>query len=131
MFKAPVLRYKPIWLLVGYILIAAVFYLSLTPDPLKIETSIIYFDKINHFTAYFVLMFWFAQIYYSLFQRRTLFIVFVCMGVLIEVLQAFEITRMFEWYDMLANTLGVALAFVITRGDIRFILNRLARKIRV
>lgn len=120
-----VLRYKKIWLAIGYLLVATVLYLSLTPHPPKIETSISFFDKISHFIAYFVLMFWFAQVYYSFSERRILIIVFVCMGVLIEILQAYEITRMFEWNDMLANTLGVASAYIITRGNGKFVLRKL------
>ena len=131
MSEVPELPYKKFWLLIGYFFVATVFYLSLMPDPPKIETSITFFDKINHFTAYFFLTVWFSQIYYLAHQRRLFLLLFILMGITIEVLQSFEVTRMFEWLDMLANTVGAVLAYYVTRGEMKFLLGRLLMKLQL
>lgn len=72
-------------------------------------------DKWHHTLAYFVCMFCWGQAYVRPAQRLKLAIVFITMGVLIECLQYFTPTRSFEAMDMVANALGVILAwFVVT-----------------
>jgi VanZ family protein len=72
-------------------------------------------DKWHHALAYFACMFCWGQWYKLPTQRLKLAIIFILMGALIECLQGLTDYRSFEWLDMLADALGVALAwFVVT-----------------
>ena len=91
----------------------SVCYLSLTPKPPQIDLGIDFFDKISHFIAYAVMMGWFIQLY-SIFRTRMSYAVgFIVMGVVIEILQGMGPARMFEYADMLANSLGVLTILVL------------------
>jgi len=111
---SPDLKWRFLWLAIGYALIALVFYLSLTSNPVKIGMSFPYEDKVYHAFAYFVLMFWFAQIYHNKFQRNMIAMVLVCMGIMLEYLQSFNASRFSEPGDFIANATGVALGFSLT-----------------
>jgi len=106
------LKLKPLWLVVGYLLIAYIFYLSLRPDPIQIDID--NFDKYAHTFAYFVLMGWFVQIYHHPKSVLICAITFACMGALIEVLQGMGGVRFFDYYDMLANASGVLIAWILS-----------------
>lgn len=107
-----VLKFRPLWLSLGWLLVASVWYLSLTPSPPQIDIGIDFFDKISHFTAYAVMMGWFMQLYQVRRTRMFYALGFIAMGVSIEFLQGMGSARMFEVADMLANGFGVFLAFV-------------------
>ena len=134
MQKNPVYRYHKLWLAIGYILIAVVVYFSVvtTLSNLGLEVQHLvksvaiqyfdkrsslwlYFDKWTHLLAYFVLMIWFAQIYHVKKQRFIYALSFVFMGVSLEFVQSFGHARTLEFFDMLANSLGVLIALVITK----------------
>jgi VanZ family protein len=111
------LKYRKLWLLIGWSMIATVWYLSLTPKPP--EMGIKLWDKLNHFIAYAVLMGWFGQLYLQKAQRIFWFVFFISMGIGIEIFQGMGEHRFFEYNDMLANTLGVVSAIVVLllKGD--------------
>lgn len=72
-------------------------------------------DKWHHAFAYFACMFCWGQWITRPVQRLKLAIVFILMGVLIEFLQGLTSYRSFEWADMVADTIGVTLAwFTVT-----------------
>jgi VanZ family protein len=98
------LRYFPLWLSIGWLLVAAVFYTSLAPS--GVPTMAPHSDKVGHFLAYFVLALWFAQLYNTR-GRMGWAIAFIGMGVLLECLQTFIASRTFDVVDLLANTVGV------------------------
>jgi len=125
----PDLRYRKLWLLVGYLLIALVIFLSLTSSPVEIDTDLPYQDKLLHALAYFLLTFWFMQIYHIRHHVFRWVIFFLCLGLLLEYLQGFDSRRYSEVGDMLANALGVAVALVLSRTQLRFMLARLERYI--
>ena len=107
----PDLKFRFLWLAIGYALIILVLYLSLTSNPVDIGVSFPYEDKVYHTLAYFVLMFWFAQIYHDKFQRNMIALVLIFMGFTLEYLQSFNANRFSELGDLLANATGVALGF--------------------
>ncbi len=109
------LRHHRGWLAVGWGLVAFVVWASLTPQPPP-TPEFRFGDKVAHLLAYGVLMGWFAQIYPARTARQSLAAAFVLMGVVLEYLQGLVGGRLFEIADMAANTLGVALAWWITRG---------------
>jgi VanZ family protein len=123
----PELRYRKLWLIVGYLLIALVVYLSLTSSPVQIHTNLPYQDKLLHALAYFSLTFWFMQLYHI---RQYVFrwvIFFLCLGLLLEYLQSFDPKRYSEVGDMVANTLGVILGLSISMTPLRYTLVKFER----
>ena len=111
------LKYRKHWLVIGWCLIALVGYLSLTLKPPEVGIEL--WDKLNHLIAYTVLMGWFGQIYTTNKHRIIYAVGLIIMGITIEIFQGMGPHRMFEYNDMLANTLGVGIAVVVIylKGD--------------
>jgi VanZ family protein len=123
----PDLRYRKLWLAIGYMLIAVVIYLSLTSSPVQIDADLPYQDKIFHTLAYFVLTFWFMQIYHIRHHALRWIIFFLGLGLLLEYLQGFDPQRYSEVGDMAANALGVMLAAGLSMTPLRHTLARFER----
>jgi glycopeptide antibiotics resistance protein len=68
-------------------------------------------DKLGHFAAYGLLMFWFCQLYLERKSRILYCLGFVVMGVGLEYVQGALGFRTYEVFDMYANTLGVLLGW--------------------
>ena len=118
------LEYRKVWLLIGLILIYMVIFLTLTPNPpgLGLMGEIRYGDKIGHFLAYALLIFWFCQLYFSHRHRLFLAGTFILMGITLEYLQGLGGIRMYEVTDMIANSTGVLIgALMIYFGSDRFL----------
>jgi VanZ family protein len=109
--KARALRWLPLWLAMGWLLVATVIYLSLTPTPPDIDLP--QGDKLGHVAAYATLMFWFMQMYERRRSRVLFALGFVLLGIALEFLQTLTETRQFEIADMLADTAGVALGWIV------------------
>ncbi len=107
------LHYFPLWLTVGWLLVAVVLQASLTSSPIQ-TPGIEYGDKIGHFSAYFALVFWFCQLYKNR-VHALLFMLFVSMGIVIEFIQGQTSYRSFEVADMLANSSGALLGWLVVR----------------
>jgi len=103
------LKYKNLWLFIGYVLIAFVVYQTLTAHPVSAGVEIS--DKFLHTVGYFVMMGWFVQIYHSKRQKFYWAVFFIAMGITMEFLQDLSGVRFYEVNDMLANGLGVLLAW--------------------
>jgi VanZ family protein len=97
---------RRVWLVAGWLWVATVFYLSLMPHPPQ-PVSFEGVDKLEHLIAYAGLMLWFCQVYSDRKSRMRLFMALAAMGVGIEYLQGMGGYRYFEYFDMLANTIGV------------------------
>jgi VanZ family protein len=111
----PELRYFKLWLAIGYALMAIIIYMSLTSKPVEIDLDLPYMDKLFHALAYFSLMGWFAQIFHVQSQRVAFAIAFILMGAILEYMQSFDPARYYETEDMIANTLGVAVAVLMAK----------------
>jgi len=125
--RNPDLKYKSLWLSIGYLLVGYVIYSSLTPSPIEVDIN--YFDKYAHTFGYFVLMGWFMQIYHA--KKSVLFcaIILISMGVGLEFVQGMTGYRYFDLNDMLANASGVFLAWVLVKTPFPIILYRIESKI--
>jgi VanZ family protein len=110
--KTKLLRFHPLWLALGWVWIALVIYLSLTPHPPEI--SVMSGDKVGHMLAYFFLMLWFAQIYYRLGTRIRIAIGLILLGVAIEFAQEQTGYRQFEVADMFADAIGVVMGLLLS-----------------
>jgi VanZ family protein len=90
----------------GWAWAAAIVWLSLTPSAPQIDVE--HGDKLGHFAAYGLLMFWFAQLY----RVRVFYAIgFIAMGVALEFLQGELGYRESELFDMYANAIGVLLGW--------------------
>lgn len=89
----------------GWLYAAALVWLSLTPSPP--EPGFEYGDKLEHFLAYGVLMFYFCWLYRGRNTRLAYGAGWIAMGIALEFAQATTTYRAFELADMTANTLGV------------------------
>jgi len=126
----PELRYFKLWLAVGYALMVFIIYMSLTSSPIEIDLDYPYQDKFFHALAYFSLMGWFAQMFHVQSQRVAFAVAFILMGVILEYMQSFDPARYYETEDMIANTLGVAIAvFLSKRTSFKFLLVKIDRLI--
>lgn len=118
----PDLKFRFLWLAIGYALVSLVVYLSLTSVPVDMGMSIPFMDKVYHVFAYFVLMAWFAQIYHDKFQRNMIALGFVVMGITLEYLQSLDPARYSEFGDMVANTSGVVLGLYLSLTGAKYCL---------
>ena len=105
------MRWRPLWVAIGWALVAAIVWLSLTPSPMEIRVE--QGDKLGHFAAYGTLMFWFCQLYAHRGDRIAWAVAFAGMGVALEFAQGALGYRTLEVFDMAANALGVALGWTL------------------
>lgn len=111
------LKYRASWLLLGWLMIAFVVYLSLTPKAPPPFLRFASADKLGHLLAYAILMGWFCQLFWQSNQRVMLGVAFAAMGIALEFIQAMTGYRYFAYSDMIANVLGVGIgrALMATR----------------
>ena len=114
------LRLFSLWWLIGLAMWAYILYATLTPHPMDMPGR--YSDKVLHFTGYFVVTAWFAQLYQSGAARQRQLVIFALLAVALEFAQLLVNTRSFEWADMLANSAGVLVAGLLIRGRLEKIL---------
>ncbi len=108
------MRFRRLWLFIGFVLVMLVIAVSLMPNP----PSVAAFkgsDKLGHFAAYALMMLWFAQIYTGNRARWAIALVFVALGIALECLQRLGGYRTFEYADMGANTAGVMCALLLAQ----------------
>lgn len=123
-------RYRTLWLLIGWLWIVAIWSLSLSSDLPSVDLGVSFTDKILHAGSYGLLMAWFLQLYHRRDSRITCMIAFIGMGILLEYLQGMTDYRSLEFEDMLANTAGVLLAWLVVRGRFSNILLELEQYFR-
>jgi VanZ family protein len=107
---------RSLWLAAGYMLVAAIVYLSLAPS-LGIDMGEGR-DKVYHSLAYGTLMLWFAQAYA---RRRWFIIALACcaLGVGLEYVQRWMGTRSFDYYDTLADAVGVIVGWMLATFGVK------------
>lgn len=105
-----VLARRNVWSSLGWCLVLTVIYLSLMPKPPSAD--VIYFgDKIGHFLAYACLMGWWSQIDS---RHCRLALLFLLMGLALEIAQSLSGFREGDIFDMAANSAGVGLGWLST-----------------
>jgi VanZ family protein len=109
-----VLNHRRAWLTGGWLLVGLVVYLSLTPhppEPLSFSNA----DKLEHGFAYGSLALWFCQIYLTARSRMIAMASLVGLGIGLEFVQGWTGYRHFDVWDMVANSIGVLLGFLLAR----------------
>jgi VanZ family protein len=105
------LKFRILCVALGWLLVAAIVWLSLTPAPPSIDLP--QGDKLGHFLGYGTLMFWFCQLYATRSTRILYATGFAAMGVTLEFIQGQLGYRTYEVFDMYANALGVLLGWAL------------------
>ena len=104
------LRYPYVWLSLGWLLVIGVIVGSLLPASIIREITPAVNDKIEHFTAYFAMMIWFAGLYPRAKHLRVAGAL-LFLGIALDVLQGTATTtRNFELLDIAADAVGIAAA---------------------
>jgi glycopeptide antibiotics resistance protein len=113
--QVPLLHFKKWWLGIGWFLVIVVIALSLMPPTPTGDSlfEIPYADKIVHFFTYFILMGWFAQIYHVPSIRWRLAISWLFLGIGLEILQSMSGVRHGDVTDIIANSLGILLSWLL------------------
>ena len=118
------------WQAAGFLFIALVAWLSLTPQP--VDAGRLGSVKIGHFVAYGWLMLWFSQLHAAARARIALAAGFALLGVALEYAQSLTGYRSFAYADMRDNALGVlagaGLAFTPLGRTLAALEARLARR---
>ena len=127
--KNPLILF-PFWLSVGAGLIAVVVYLSLTPKPPHLPNFAMN-DKVGHCLAYAVLMGWFGQLYRGNLPLAVFALAFIFLGISMEYLQMWGGARYFEYADMLADTIGVVVGWILTASVFNGSLNWVEKRLGV
>jgi glycopeptide antibiotics resistance protein len=107
------LRHGRTLLVVGWLLIAAIVFGSLTSKGADIR--FLFSDKVRHLSSYLILMVYFSGLY-PRERHPMLALAFFLLGAMLEVLQGtLTTTRHMDVLDLTANTLGIVLGFVFAR----------------
>lgn len=114
------LKLKKVGLYFGYLLIVVLVYVCLIPNPPD-TSGVVFGDKIAHFVGYSLLFLWFAQIYQRVAQLK-LALALILLGISVEFAQGFTGYRAFEYADMLANTTGVIIGWILAATPLASIL---------
>jgi VanZ family protein len=124
--QAADLRFRKLWLFLGFAMVLAIVTLSLLPG--KSLPSVPTGDKINHFIGYSLLMLWFSQLFPT--RRLTIAIACVALGATIEILQPIVSDRYFEGWDNVANAIGVSIGWLLMFTPLRHSILWIDRKLR-
>jgi len=118
MISRPELRWTTFWWLCDWAIVLVVILGSLLPQQ-DLPAPISFFnDKFLHFTAYFLMMMWFAG---SLEPQRYIWpVIGLCvLGALIEWLQyLMGFGRDADWRDFVADAAGVFLGLALARAGL-------------
>ena len=101
------LRFPYVWLAGGIALLLIVLNLSLTPGAGR---TVGIGDKVAHLVAFLALMVWFCGVFRLRFSPWVA-LGLLGFGVLIELLQSRLPYRSAEWYDWVADLIGVLLGW--------------------
>lgn len=121
LFQPGHLRLQRLWLLLGFVMVGAIFFFSLTTAVMPDGRHV---DKLFHLASYAIVTGWFSQLYSRLAERLLIALGFALMGVAIEFLQGLHPMRYFDVADMLANTAGAMIALLLCQGQLGSLLLR-------
>ena len=105
------MKLRGLWLVLGWLLVLFVIYVSVMPDP--VQLPVVEGDKFGHVLAYASLMSWFANLYELPARRMQFAIGFIALGIALEFVQQSTGYRSFEIADMAADAAGVAVGWLI------------------
>ncbi len=105
-------NWRGLWLAVGYALIAATAWGSLTPRPPALAFAA--GDKVVHGAVYALLAYWFGQLYPGWRREAVVVGALIALGIALEFAQAYwSIYRHFDWWDATSSATGVVGAWAV------------------
>jgi VanZ family protein len=110
----PPVKYYKLRLVIGGLYIALVIIMSLVPGSMIPEVDPSEHDVLSHFTAYFIMMIWYARLYSARYYPR-LAAIFILLGIGLEYMQGIQGDRDFQIIDMVFNAIGVLSAWLYAR----------------
>ena len=110
------LKFKNIFMILGCFWVIVTIYVCLMPNPPS-TSGIEFGDKLMHMSGYICLFIWFSQIYSRQNHWRPA-VSLILLGIMIEIVQGTTEYRSFEVADMVANTAGVLLGWLLARTRI-------------
>ena len=108
------LSHRRAWLAGGWLSVCLVVFLSLIPLPPQ-PLSFEYADKLEHGLTYAFLSLWFCQLYFPTLARTVAITALLGLGVGLEFLQGWTGYRTFDVWDMVANSIGVLIGFLLVK----------------
>jgi hypothetical protein len=102
---------RRVWIIIGWLGVAAVIYLSLMPQPPQL--GIAGGNRVGHVVAYASLMLWFGQLAVVPMQLLRSASGLFALAVGLEIAQLGTECRTFSYADMAAGALGVAIGWVL------------------
>ena len=105
------LRFPKLWLGLGWVLLALVCLGSLLPAS---AVSTLENDKLAHFGSYLILSLWFGGLYGKPRHYIAIAAILIAFGAVLDLLQGLTATRHFDAADILANSAGVLLGFLVS-----------------
>jgi VanZ family protein len=106
------LRFPWLWLGLGWLIVIAICIGSLLPEPPDLGFTLN--DKLIHFTSYFLLTVWFSGLYSRVRYYMLITVIVVALGVALDAMQGATATRQFDLFDILANSAGAIVGFVLS-----------------
>ena len=107
------LKRKALWWSFAWGVLAFVFIASLIPMPAPPMPLPPGFDKYEHIAAYGSLSFYFGQLLSRFRLHLRYALALFCMGALLEVLQGLTWYRSPDWYDLVANSIGILIGILL------------------
>jgi VanZ family protein len=118
---APRLRWHVPWVVVGALIMAWVLWMALQPDP-GITLVIPQGDKVLHATTFTCLMGWWGNVYRSRRGRVGSALLCLAFGIFIEFAQWLDPPRDADVWDVVADSAGIALAWLLLRTPLARVL---------
>ena len=112
-YKERIPKWQAVWLASAWLLVGVVVYLSLVRLDMDIPEAG-NSDKIAHLVAYAALTFWFMQVYVTFASRFVIAAALIVLGIALEFLQGYTGYRMFDYADMIANSIGVIVGWLVS-----------------
>jgi VanZ family protein len=130
----PTHKLRMVWLTIGWLLVGLVVYLSLKPGWLPLDAlaregvmhRLSY--GVSHAVAYGTLMFWFLQLY-AASRWRWIALGLFALGVGLEGLQGLTADREPGVADAAANTIGIALGWLLGRTGLSKTFETIERRV--
>lgn len=112
------LHYQRTWRAIGILILALIVIGSLTPVPstnIKIQA----YDKVAHVLMYLLLMAWFSQVYTN---NNRILVAGLCfaVGLGLELLQGMVPYRTFDLHDVIANTAGIIVGWLLMVSPLQY-----------
>jgi VanZ family protein len=104
--------FRAVWFGGACAIVVAIIYLSVTSHPVDLHVPM--GDKIGHLTAYAVATWWLAHLQRASATRWATAAGLIGLGIMMELVQLHLGYRTFEVQDIAANSLGVAVGWMLS-----------------